>query len=95
MKKNPWDNYDTDNLPALTTEQLKTFKTVDKATFNRLKPTEIRKIGRPPKKESEREKLVSIRFKPAVLQRIKSKARRAGFSSYQRYIKTILEREIS
>lgn len=94
MKKNPWVNYDTEKLPALTAEQLKTFKTVDKATFKRLKPTEIRRIGRPPKKASDREKLVSIRFKPAVLERIKSKARRAGFSSYQRFIKTVLEREI-
>lgn len=93
-KKNPWVGYDFEKLPELTKEQLASFKPVTEIEFKRLKPTSVRKVGRPVKKPQDRESQISIRFKPAVLKKIKLKAKRTGFTSYQRFIKAILEKEV-
>ena len=94
LKKNPWKGYDFEALPELTQGQLASFKPVSKETYLKLRPTGTRKVGRPVKKPHEREEQISIRFKPAVLKKIKMKAQRTGYTSYQRYIKAVLEKEV-
>lgn len=93
-KPNHWKDYDFENLPELSADQIADFRKVTKETHQKFQVTSVRKVGRPAKPVTEKEKQISIRFKPAMLKKIKEKARRNGYSSYQRFIKAVLEKSV-
>lgn len=103
-KKGLFQDYDYENLPELTAEQLKAFKRVSPEQHKRFseietiqvlsggKVVETKKIGRPRKHPHEKENVVSIRLSKAFLQRLKKKAGKIG---WQTYVKQVLEKHLA
>jgi len=93
-KGDPWKDYDYENLPELTTEQIATFKPITTEQHERFLTGTIRSVGRPKKSPSEKENIVAIRFSEVFLERLKAKAKANGFAAWQTYAKKVLAEDL-
>ena len=103
VKGGPFQGYDWDEMPELTTEQLALFKRVSPERHKELsaidtvqitkdgKVVEIRKLGRPKKKPEDKGNVVAIRLSKSFIKRLKEKAALSGNIGWQTYAKNILE----
>ncbi|MBL8677320.1 MAG: hypothetical protein JNJ47_07920 [Alphaproteobacteria bacterium] len=90
MKKDVWKNYDFEKLPRLTDGQLKSFKKIPKDLHLKFKKAVKKQMGRPKKHPLEKENIVSVRFSPIFLKKLKDKAGQEGYTAWQTYMKKIL-----
>lgn len=94
-KSAPWQDYDYDNLPELSPEQLSTFKVVTRDQHARFKRMTAKgRRGRPKKPSDEKENIHSIRLSDKFLEKLKLRAVEKGFNAWQTYAKQVLAEDI-
>ena len=95
QKKKVWKNYDFENLPILTNEQIGSFKKVTSLQHSKFKKAVSQHFGRPKKDPALKENIVSIRFSDVFLKKIKKKATSEGYTGWQTFTKKVLEDYLS
>ena len=85
--KNPWDGYDWNSVPTISSEQGRTFRRVTQEEHDRFK----RARGRPKKEVSEKTQPITLRIEPSLLEWVQSAASRRGLP-WQTYLKILVKK---
>lgn len=85
--KNPWDGYDWNSVPTISSDQGRTFRRVTEEEHDRFK----RARGRPKKEVSEKTQPITLRIEPSLLEWVQSAASRRGLP-WQTYLKILVKK---